>query len=120
MKSGFISWFWRPKKCNYPGRSFRQISANLKVIRYGSLRSPTAPASPPPAPISSREREPPSRIYTGRISAFMAWQSKWSGWISRLIGIPNFRAHHSNSHRFFALTTGFGVEQSNLRGVERS
>ncbi|GBN37161.1 hypothetical protein AVEN_168137-1 [Araneus ventricosus] len=75
---------------------------------------------PSPAQISSIAREPPSHIYAGRISAFMARQSKWNGWISRLVGYPNFRAHSSNSHRFFALRTVFGVEWSNLSGVERS
>ncbi|GBN23906.1 hypothetical protein AVEN_164943-1 [Araneus ventricosus] len=50
------------------------------------------------------------RLFTGRISAFMASQSKWSGWIYRLVGYPNFLPHSSNSHLFFALTTGFGVD----------
>ncbi|GBN65476.1 hypothetical protein AVEN_270317-1 [Araneus ventricosus] len=61
-----------------------------------------------------------SRVYTGRISAFTAWQWKWSGWISGLDGYPNIGAHRSNSDTFFALTTDFGLELSNLRGVERS
>ncbi|GBN02236.1 hypothetical protein AVEN_116422-1 [Araneus ventricosus] len=36
------------------------------------------------------------------------------------LGYPNFRAHHSKTHRVFALKTGFGVEWSNLLGSERS
>ncbi|GBN98150.1 hypothetical protein AVEN_218491-1 [Araneus ventricosus] len=35
-------------------------------------------------PLERESLHPPPCIYTGRISAFMARQSKWSGWISKL------------------------------------
>ncbi|GBN14949.1 hypothetical protein AVEN_267164-1 [Araneus ventricosus] len=51
---------------------------------------------------------------------FIARQSKWSGQISRLVENPNFRARHSNFHRFFALMTNFEMERSIFRGVKHS
>ncbi|GBM96771.1 hypothetical protein AVEN_178016-1 [Araneus ventricosus] len=42
--------------------------ANYITIIYESFRSLTKPTFPPFAPISSRAREPPPRIYTGHIS----------------------------------------------------
>ncbi|GBL79020.1 hypothetical protein AVEN_48975-1 [Araneus ventricosus] len=77
---------------------FRQAingrSTKFKSIRYRSLlsipyctciSSHLQNANPSPL-ISSRVRKPhpPSRIYTGHISAFMVWQTKWSCWIFRL------------------------------------
>ncbi|GBN23031.1 Transient receptor potential cation channel trpm, partial [Araneus ventricosus] len=41
-------------------------------------------------------------MYTGRISAFMARQSKGSCWIFRLVGNPTFRTDRC-SHTFFHL-----------------
>ncbi|GBN99818.1 hypothetical protein AVEN_96821-1, partial [Araneus ventricosus] len=58
------------------GRSREDTATPRELIRYGSLRSAIALASPRPAPSSSRAREPTPRIYTGRISAFMSRQSK--------------------------------------------
>ncbi|GBO16314.1 hypothetical protein AVEN_225556-1 [Araneus ventricosus] len=62
-----------------------------------------------------------------RISSFMAWQSKWSVFPHLWSGSPNGELDIqpstpdlSNFHRFFTLTNRFGVEQSNLRRVERS
>ncbi|GBM45491.1 hypothetical protein AVEN_177657-1 [Araneus ventricosus] len=46
-------------------------------------------------------------IHTGRISECMARRSP-----NGAVGYPNFRAHRSNSHRFSALTSGFGVSRA--------
>ncbi|GBM73451.1 hypothetical protein AVEN_64750-1 [Araneus ventricosus] len=54
------------------------------------LLLPAFKTRPPPASISSRTREPPPRIYTGRISALMARQSKCHAWISREVEIQSF------------------------------
>ncbi|GBN39716.1 hypothetical protein AVEN_262258-1 [Araneus ventricosus] len=91
---------------------------NNKTIRNGSLRSPKASASSFPLQnVSLRllrfplEREKTyTRIYTGRISAFMARQNKWSAWISSQVGYHNFRPHHANSHWIYELTVGFAAE----------
>ncbi|GBN66819.1 hypothetical protein AVEN_129870-1 [Araneus ventricosus] len=61
-------------------------------------------------PLSKRDPLP-TCIYCSRTSTFIARQSEW---ISREDGYPNFRPHHANSHRFFALTTGFGAESLNV------
>ncbi|GBO14210.1 hypothetical protein AVEN_3366-1 [Araneus ventricosus] len=73
-----------------------------------------------PPPISSTERVPLPHIYTGRISVFMARQSKWHFGFQERLKIQNFQPHHANSHRDFALTTVLGVKRSNLIGVEPS
>ncbi|GBL76226.1 hypothetical protein AVEN_234493-1 [Araneus ventricosus] len=93
--------------------------ANRKSNRNRSLRLPIGPTSKPSfAPISTRVRESPPRIYTGHISAFMAQQSEWSAWFSRQVGYPNFRPHQANSHQILAPTTGFGEQPPNLRARE--
>ncbi|GBO35479.1 hypothetical protein AVEN_195578-1 [Araneus ventricosus] len=82
------------KSCNnaipFLAHPFRQVihgpSTQSKSIRYGSLRFlnciddvlPSKRATPA-APVFSKPHLP--RIYTGRISAFVARQSEWSGWI---------------------------------------
>ncbi|GBN31709.1 hypothetical protein AVEN_262841-1 [Araneus ventricosus] len=83
---------------------------------------PILHTSPSPVLISSREKASSlsPRIYSGRISVFMARHSKWSAWVSRLFGYPTFSPHRSSCLRVFALTTDFGLERSNLCGVERS
>ncbi|GBN46275.1 hypothetical protein AVEN_77615-1 [Araneus ventricosus] len=83
-------------------------------------QNPPLKRKPLSAPVSLKGREPPPCICIARISAFMPRQSKWSGWISRRVGNPNFRPHRFISHRFFTLTGGFGVEQPNLREEECS
>ncbi|GBN27578.1 hypothetical protein AVEN_227277-1 [Araneus ventricosus] len=42
----------------------------------------------------------------------MIRQSKYSAWIFRLVGNPNFRPHRSNSDPISALAAGFDVDRS--------
>ncbi|GBN22520.1 hypothetical protein AVEN_3205-1 [Araneus ventricosus] len=104
-------------------KSTSAIGHSVPVHINPSLRSPTAPAALPRLLRFPLERDgllPLPRIYTGRISAPMARQSKWTGWIFRRVGNPNFRPRRSNSHGFFALTIGYDMEWANLLGVESS
>ncbi|GBM18828.1 hypothetical protein AVEN_203105-1 [Araneus ventricosus] len=72
-------------------RSFTVAPRNADHPTTGHSYASTAPLSiapplnwePPTALVSFRARDPHPlpRIYTGRISTFMARQFKWSGWI---------------------------------------
>ncbi|GBM18255.1 hypothetical protein AVEN_39018-1 [Araneus ventricosus] len=59
----------------YPFRLvIHAICVECKSIHYGPIRFPTAPASPPPVPISSRAREPhpssPTFLYRSHFSIY--------------------------------------------------
>ncbi|GBM00135.1 hypothetical protein AVEN_176382-1 [Araneus ventricosus] len=100
------------------------MAAPSKSIHYRSLRFPIASASP----LAFKERIQAGSDFLGecfecnvllfshsRESPAALWPgSPWNGWISRLVQNPNFRAHRSNSQRFFTLMTGFGVERPNF------
>ncbi|GBO24656.1 hypothetical protein AVEN_176793-1 [Araneus ventricosus] len=83
-------------------------------IRYRSLRSPTAPTSSP----AFKTQTPAcfDFLYNRRtlhISTPIPFQYLWpgssNGAIFKMFGNQKFRPLSSNSHRFFALTTGFGM-----------
>ncbi|GBL83971.1 hypothetical protein AVEN_145626-1 [Araneus ventricosus] len=89
-------------------------STSTPRIRYRSLRSPTAPTSS----LAFKTRTPGcfDFLYNRRIlhiSTPIAFQYLWpgspNGTIFGMFGNQKFRPRSSNSHRFFALTTGFGV-----------
>ncbi|GBO08546.1 hypothetical protein AVEN_169073-1 [Araneus ventricosus] len=78
----------------------------------GEVSYPKFLAQPPSTPSHTRS-------YTRRC-LFIARQSKWSGGYLDWLVIRPSAPHRTNSHRFRALTTGFGEERSNFRGVELS
>ncbi|GBM62978.1 hypothetical protein AVEN_45-1 [Araneus ventricosus] len=103
-------------------RFIHNRSTQCKSIRNRSLRSPTAPTSRPyttceplATPISSRAREPPSPTSLHR-SHFSIYSP--AAQMERL-DIRTSAPNGSNSRRFVALTIGYGVEWSSLRGVLR-
>ncbi|GBN66482.1 hypothetical protein AVEN_258866-1 [Araneus ventricosus] len=61
-------------------------------------------------PLERGRLNPLIRIYSGRISTFMAWS------LNGAVRYPNF----SSALRVFTLTTDFGVDRANLNRVERS
>ncbi|GBN38195.1 hypothetical protein AVEN_161224-1, partial [Araneus ventricosus] len=82
---------------------------------------PLSKDGPPPAPISSEEREPHPRPH---VSTSVAFQHLFPGSPNGAVVYPDWLeiefSTTSYSRRFFALTTGFGVQRPNLREEECS